>query len=257
MAALAAGALTAGAQNVYSLNIVGYVNATVPNGYAFLSNPLDNGDNDAALVLPNPNVDPTGNSGTQGPWDGSSLQTWTGVKWNVSYFDSITTDTTTGFTDAAGNPVATPILTSGVGFLVNNESGAPLVNTFVGTVRTGTNVVSLASQVKPFAIGSPLPYSGGVSTALGMSNPNVDPTGNSGAVGPLDGCFVETLKTAPSGAFAGYKVTYFDSITTDTTTGFTDAAGNPVAEPQIAVAGGFFLANESGAVYPWTQILNP
>jgi hypothetical protein len=257
MAALAAGALTAVAQsNVYSLNIVGYVNLPVANGFQFISNPLDNGANDANTLFPNPNTDPTGNSGTLGPWDGSNLQEWTGASWKVSYFDSITTDTTTGFTDAGGNPVVVPTLSSGKGFLMNNASGAATTATFVGQVRTGTNVVSLASRANPWALGAPLPLAGAITT-LGFANPNVDPSGNTGTLGPLDGCAVEFLKTTPTGGPAGYKVSYFDSITTDTTTGFTDAGGNPVSEPQIAVASGFFFVNASGVTFNWTQILNP
>jgi hypothetical protein len=258
MAALAAGALTTMAQssNVYSLNIVGYVNVASPNGYIFISNPLDNGANDANTLFPNPNVDPTGVSGSVGPWDGSNLQEWTGASWKVSYFDSVTTDTTTGFTDQRVNPVVAPVLGSGKGFLFVNGSGVPTNITFVGQVRTGTNVVPMATRISPYALGGPLPLGGKVTT-IGFANPNVDPTGVSGSLGPLDGCAVEQLKTTPLGAPAGYTVSYFDSITTDTTTGFTDQRVNPVVEPTIPVAGGFFFVNGSGVTFNWTQTLNP
>jgi len=52
-AALAAGAATSMAQNVYSLNIVGYVNVPINTGFNLIANPLDNGTNDLASLFPN------------------------------------------------------------------------------------------------------------------------------------------------------------------------------------------------------------
>jgi len=53
-AALAAGAATSMAQsNVYSLNIVGYVNVVITNGFNLIANPLDNGTNDLNSLFPN------------------------------------------------------------------------------------------------------------------------------------------------------------------------------------------------------------
>ena len=40
-AALAAAAATASAQNVYSLNVVGYINLSLTNGYNMVANQLD------------------------------------------------------------------------------------------------------------------------------------------------------------------------------------------------------------------------
>ena len=42
------------AQNVYSLNVVGYVNVTVGTGYTLCANQLNNGTNGINQVLPNP-----------------------------------------------------------------------------------------------------------------------------------------------------------------------------------------------------------
>jgi len=248
LAALAAGAVTSMAQsNVYSLNIVGYCNVPTPAGYTFQSNPMDNGNNSAVTVIPNPN--PGG--GGLGPWDGSAIQEWTGTGFKVSLFDSLTDDTTTGFTDPNGNAVPAPVLTSGKGYLINN-GGASNVITYVGNVRgPGTNTLSLPVRVTPYAVGSMLPLSGGVSAGLGFKNPN---PGGSG-LGPLDGCAIQTLKVTPAGLAAGYKVALFDSLTDDTTTGFTDSNGNPVPEPTIGIGGGFFFVNNSPSTYTWTQIL--
>lgn len=250
MAALAAGALTAAAQNVYSLNIVGYVNVTTPAGYSFQSNPLEVTPSDAANnVIANPDA----TQDYSGPWDNSSMETWTGVGWSVVLFDSVTTDTTTGFTDTFGNPVPAPVLSSGVAYLINNNQGAAQTITYVGTVRTGTNALVYPIAPHPYAIGSALPYSGGIVTGLGMSNPDATQDYS----GPLDNSSVELLKVNAAGAAIGYKVLLFDSVTTDTTTGFTDTFGNQVAEPQVPVAGGFFFVSQGAAAYTWTQILNP
>ena len=54
LAALAAGLSTSMAQNVYSLNVVGYINVTVGAGYTLCANQLNNGTNGVNQVLPNP-----------------------------------------------------------------------------------------------------------------------------------------------------------------------------------------------------------
>jgi hypothetical protein len=97
-----------------------------------------------------------------------------------------------------------------------------------------------------YAVGSPLPFAGGVSTALGLVN-----TG-----GALDGAEVQQAVITAGGAVQGFKVSVFDSSTDDTTTGFIDRNGNPVAEPQIKVGEGFFFNNSSGGTRTWTQVLN-
>src|SRR5260370_42625696 len=55
-AALAAGAVTSMAQsNVYSLNVVGYVNKSFQNGFfTLVCNPLDDGTNTLGSILQNP-----------------------------------------------------------------------------------------------------------------------------------------------------------------------------------------------------------
>src|SRR5213075_206777 len=53
-ALVAAGALTSMAQ-VYSVNIVGYINLNIPKGFSMIANQLDTTpDNTLASVLPNP-----------------------------------------------------------------------------------------------------------------------------------------------------------------------------------------------------------
>jgi hypothetical protein len=223
--------------NVYSLNIVGYVNVATPNGFTFLANPLSAGvTNGANEVLPN-----------TGSLDTCEIHEWTGTGFKVSVFDSLTDDTTTGFTDRNGNPVPPPPLTSGKGWFFNNQVGAALTNvTFVGNVRTGTNNLTLPVSAHTTAAGSPLPLAGGISSVLGLTNPG----------GALDTCEIHKAVINGAGSITGYSVSVFDSLTDDTTTGFTDRNGNPITQPTINIAQGFFFNNQTATPVTWTQVLN-
>ena len=125
-AALAAGALTSMAQgNVYSLNIVGYVNVPLATGYNLIANPLDNGTNDLNSLFPNATL-------------GDTVYTFNGTTFNSAVFIS------------SWSP--DPVLPPGVGFFY--QASGPATNTFVGNVLTGnlTNHVAagysiVASQV--------------------------------------------------------------------------------------------------------------
>jgi len=229
MAALAAGVATSMAQNVYSLNIVGYANVPNPVGYTFKTAPfrvttaVTNGANE---ILPK----------NTGQYDGDTLLKWTGTGWFTYNLDS---SSPTGFSDSGGNPSAAPILTSGLGWLYNNGAGFGSNNlTFVGEVRTGTNVVSISSQ-QYSALGSPVPFAGDAVSSLQMTN-----------TGQWDGDELLTMV----GNGVGYITYAFDS---SSGTGFSDAGGNPTPGPQIAVGQGFFFHNGLAAPTSWTQIFNP
>jgi len=75
VAAIAASAISAMAQNVYSLNIVGYATVTVSPGYNLLANPLDAGStNGAASIMP--------------ILDGEIILTWGGGAFSEVMYDS-------------------------------------------------------------------------------------------------------------------------------------------------------------------------
>jgi len=248
MAALAAGVATSMAQNVYSLNIVGYANVPIPVGFTYHSNPFNTGvTNGANEVIPN-----VGDGINTTVLDGTEIHEWTGTGFRVSVMDSLTADTTTGFTDRNGSPVPIPVLGSGKGYLINNPNASNNV-TYVGTVRTGTNVLTFPGNPHPYASGSPLPLAG---TPFDLGWTNGPPDGITG-LGPVDGVEIQTLVRAPNGQGAGYLVRVFDSLTVDTTTGFTDRNGNPQPAPQIAVGQGFFVNNPNASTATWTQVLNP
>ncbi|MDD5141194.1 MAG: hypothetical protein PHY43_13145 [Verrucomicrobiales bacterium] len=134
-AALAATVISSQAQ-VYSANIVGYVNISIPKTtFALISNPLDNGTNtanDLLAALPNK----------------SSIQLWNGTGF-----------TTYGKTSSGFTP-SNPSIPVGQGFFVS--AAAAYTNTFVGTVvpspgGSATNAIPKTSFV---LVGSTLPVSG-------------------------------------------------------------------------------------------------
>jgi len=240
MAALAAGVATSMAQNVYSLNIVGYANVPCNTGFHYYSNPFNTGVTNGANEV-------FDNSG--GQWNACEIQTFNGVGFDVVVFDNDPGDTTTGFTDSSGSLMRpAPTLGSTKGFVFNNTSASNNI-VFVGNVRTGTNTtVFAANDAISKSIGSPLPYAGTV-TSLGFTNLD----------GHLNACALIELKTTipgNGGASAGFKFSVWDNDPGDTTTGFTDTAGNPVPEPVFPMAAGFLFNNPNNTAVTWTQVLN-
>lgn len=128
LAVLAASAATCVAQsNVYSLNIVGYVNVDLVQGWNLIANPLkpSNGNNSITNIISLPAAA-----------DASELYTWTGTGWS-SPSTWIAEDNFGWFTtDAGGNEVAAPTVDLGEAFFV--RATAPAKVTFVGEVATGT-----------------------------------------------------------------------------------------------------------------------
>jgi hypothetical protein len=234
--ALATGLVSSFAQsNVYSVNVVGYANIPTRTGISSQGNQFNaaGGNNSANNVIAN-----------TGQWDGSELQFWTGINYSVAVFDSLTDDTTTGFTDRIGNPIPSPNIGNAVGYYFNNLSGVSNNITYVGDVRVGTNSVVLTRTPAISLHTSQLPVGGGIISALSLSNPG----------GALDGCEIQIPVINAGGNISGFSVAVFDSLTDDTTTGFTDRIGNPVPEPQLKVGQSFFFNNLSTGNQTWTQV---
>jgi hypothetical protein len=150
-AALAAGLVSSLAQssNVYSVNIVGYVNQTVPSGYSVFAAPLKvNATNGAEQVLSSLAA-------------GDQLLLWNGGGFDValflgagSWFDGVTF-----------NPINMPNLPSGKGFFWQNNSGGTQTNTYVGEVVLSNSV--------PLALGYSLVGSS-VAIGGGLENTNLN-----------------------------------------------------------------------------------
>jgi hypothetical protein len=219
---IAAGVASSMAQaNVYSLNIVGYVNVPITGSLTAVANPLraDTGGavDRADKVLPYK--------------DGDTIQVWGGASWDIWTMDSISA---TGWVNPLGGdaPLASlPVLGPGIGFFYGNNTGTTNV-TLVGEVRTGTNTVNVPVGLKP--IGSPLPYGGLVST------------------GPIN-LQVQDGDNIQKWTGTSWAIYARDSISA---TGWLDPLGADGPEPTLTVGQGFFYANNVGA-FNWTQILNP
>jgi hypothetical protein len=152
MAALAAGVASSMAQsNVYSLNVVGYVNYPFQSGlYTLVSNPLDNTTNDLNTVFPSPP-------------DGTSVAFWSTAIQDFStvspqYFSS----THTWIPDSTVSP--------GQGFFVIPNGN--FTNTYVGTVRQNAITNSLTGGGLYECIGATPPIGGSVTNVLQQYPPH-------------------------------------------------------------------------------------
>jgi len=225
MAALAAGVATSMAQNVYSLNIVGYYNVPVNGALTAIGAQLLAG-------TPQNRMDQIGIYN-----DGDNFNLFNGVGFKEYDMDS---GSPTGWTDpSTGNPIALtdlPILAPGKGFFYGKAGGVTNL-TFVGTVATGTNNVNITSGLQMYS--SMIPYSGNITTTNASNSINC-PVPDGSAVQIYNGVgFTETDRDSGS------------------PTGWTDAAsGGPTTEPQIKVGQGFFI-NNAAAPVNWQQVLNP
>lgn len=149
-AALLGGLLTASAQsNVYSLNIVGYVNVEVKNGYNMVANPLNDGNgNNSTNLVP------------------STLP----VNSQVLVFDPVGGYTTS--TKKATGWTLNFVIPPGKGYFVRNL-GTSLTNTYVGSVAGSvpgslTNSIAVGYNM----VGSPYPIGGNI-TNTGSNTLNI------------------------------------------------------------------------------------
>lgn len=116
-----AGSATLMAQNVYSLNVVGYVNVTVPPGYSMIANQLNTTNMTIGALLPNP---PDGTQILK--WDGSGYNTY-------EYFAFI----------PAWSPDGNATLNPGEAAFIKNPTASNMTLTFVGEVALGTTTNNL------------------------------------------------------------------------------------------------------------------
>jgi hypothetical protein len=194
---MAAAATSASAQTVYSVNAVGFVNVNLAPGFSLVSNPLEGATNTVAALFPStlPN-----NS-------------------QVFKFNPVTGSfsSSTFFFGSWSDPAMTVV--PGEGFFFRNPSASTITNTFVGNVKQGSLVTSLAAGFN--LVSSQVPQSGLVATDLGA------PVGNN-----------ETVFKFNNVAGSYESSTLFFG---------TWSAG----EPTIGVAEGFFL--KKNATASWTR----
>jgi hypothetical protein len=155
--AMAAGIASSVAQsNVYSLNVVGYINKEIAGGnkYTGVANNL-NGTNNTLPVL-------FGANGSVGLPGGSAV-----LKWYPGALDFTTYPKLAGpgFTGAG----ATTTLNPGEGALIRN-AGATYTNTFVGEVPQGALSVSNSSAGLAYQLVSNPTADSGTANALGLGS---------------------------------------------------------------------------------------
>jgi len=177
-AVLAASLASSMAQNVYSLNVVGYVNITIPPSQnVLIANPLDatmggtvTGGNDITNLFSTAN----GN-----PQNGSTLVQFNSAGGNylapISY-SSLKKAWGSNFTMAPGLGV----------FYFNNSSTTPTTFTFVGQVEQGLYTVANVAASTAALLGAPVPIGGDITnstTVVGLAPHNGDyiETFNSGS----------------------------------------------------------------------------
>ena len=152
-AIIAAGAASSMAQsNVYSLNVVGYVNKPFVSGNAYIvTSPLTSGSNTLKDIIPNPP-------------DNTVV-----LRWDVGAQDLSGTVPT--YSTALSQWSPNPVIATGEAFLV--VGAGDFTNTFVGEVRQGAITVPIAGNGNADLIGSPVPVAGNLSVIL-TNYPAVD-----------------------------------------------------------------------------------
>jgi hypothetical protein len=120
-AALVAGIISSNAQ-VYSANIVGYVNVKLNNGFTLVANPLDNGTNDLNSLFPNAGFGDT-----------------------VYFYSGGTFSTSTYFGSWSPDLVITPgqgVFYSGGSVQTNTFSGQYVLGAHTNNIPVGFSIVS-------------------------------------------------------------------------------------------------------------------
>jgi len=158
--ALAAGLVSSQAQNVYSANVVGYVNATVPaNGFALIQNPMNF-------------IDATGATNNAM----SNVLVNLPITTTKAYIYDPNSSTFATYTlRASGWGLgAGVVLNPGTGFFVQNTATTNINIVFPGQVIQGTNTAPLTFIAGYNLIGGVDPLSGPVETGLGLPVVNND-----------------------------------------------------------------------------------
>ena len=261
-AALAAGVISSQAQ-VYSQNVVGYVNQTIPaGGFEIASSQLINGSDanetngDVNTLFANglvssPNDPPNLSSNTQ-------LYVWQPGGGYITYYYFNAADAVTwngagslpGFYTAAG-AYCPATLTSGQASFILNNSGSSLTLTTVGTVAQGTNVSTIGTGYNLISLQEPISTNVfGTSYGLpaGMTSSPVDPPTQSAN----DTLFV----WKGSGYITYYYFNAADAVTWNgagSLPGFYTAAGAYLPSTDYPkVNQGFFLYH-NGSPISWTN----
>jgi len=221
-AALAATVISSEAQ-VYSANVVGYVNVTFPPGAnTLVTTPLTTGNDKLTNVI-------------TGPLPGAT----TILFWNAG-LGSFTSLTYSGppsnrhWTDSSSVNQDNTLIPPGTAYFINC-GGAGYTNTYVGSVvAASATTVTNSLNTGLLAVGSLIPYAGPVTNAAAL---NLIPPG------------ATTIQLWDSVSQSYTSYTYSGPAANRT---WKDSANNVVV-PTLNVGQGFFIS--PGASYNWTQTL--
>ena len=251
-AALAAGMISTQAQNVYSQNIVGYYNITVPaNGYAFIANQLVQGsdsaqtNNDIQTVLSNgftSDVNAINNS-TLYRWNGSGYTLY--QYFNQSDANNYWGNNVAGWYDLGGSLASGVSLGLGGGHFIYNPTGSPLTNTVVGVVNQGTNVLQVTPGFNTYAIIPP------VSAALDSTLVNFP--GTSDVNGLNNDVYYQWNGTGFT-LFQYFNQSDANNYWGNNVAGWYDLGGSLITSAAYPKVGqGFFINHITGGTLNWTN----
>jgi hypothetical protein len=239
-AALAAGVISSQAQGtVYSQNVVGYVNVSVPpSTLQMVGNQLDTGSNTLDNVF----------SGTGLISTKTTVLEWNGVGYNqYTYLNCADSPSSPGvagwYNGALAEVGSTNILGPGQGAFMHNLASTAITVPTVGQVVQGTNIYTVPVGLNTYSIPQPL-----AGTPLDAPNVNF----------PV----VSTKTTYLQWNGVGFnQYTYLncaDSPTTPGQAGFWNGAltvdedTNPAAWP--SAGGSFFVHNLTSSAMTWTNV---
>ena len=251
VAALAAGITSIQAQAVYSQNIVGYYNITIPAGKFVLAASQLNLDNTNSInnIFSGLASDANGSTNTAIWLWNPGTQQYSSYKYYLgpdadNYF--LNSGSANGFYDAGGTLV-TQNLGVGQAAFLQNLAPSSITVTVTGGVPTGTNLITLGENFT--LVASPVPV------GQDITSTNIGFAGTSDSNGATnDVCWTWNSGTQQ---YAAYK--YFIGADADnyflnsgSVNGFYDSGGTliSVAPP---VGNGFFIQH-SGPAETWTNI---
>lgn len=232
-AALAAGVMTSMAQNVYSVNVVGYINLTVNPGFNLVANQLDVDGVDAVGTVLNNTMVPTD--------DGMEVLTLHSTGYNADYYDGYgNVLPQPGWYDGVSGNASTNTVYPGHGFFIYNPTHASVALTITGTVLQGTNAT-------PVPVGFSL-LSTAVPQAITLDN---TPTNNFPVADGEE--YLSFTNTGSSGKFltADYWDQYGNVLPNPP--GWYDGVSGNQVFPTPAVGAGFFIFNTSGHSTNWSR----
>jgi len=249
-AALAASVISSQAQ-VYSQNVVGYYNVTVPHGkFVLVGNQLNlDNTNSVSKLFTGLFSDSAGATNTAvwlwnpGTQQYGSFQYFTGADAD-NYF--LASGSATGFYDSGGGYVTTP-LGIGAGAFLQNVAGVDLTATVVGTVAQGTNIITLGHAFS--LVASPIPVSTNIASALEGFIGHSDPGGANNDV-----AWTWNAGTQQYGSFQYFTGADADNyfLASGSVTGFYDSGGSYVNIAPL-VGNGFFLQHVVAGSETWTN----